>query len=152
MITPMIGSVEDLVNETKKELSEKSSKKLELDLKTAESVWKEHKKTLKSPSSKNILDNVKIKIIGDSIKIIVPNSVSKEEISQESGLYKKIREKFNNNDLIINIDVDRSVFPELQEKQGKKIYTMKEKYDHLVEKNPDLDYLINKLKLKIDHE
>jgi len=152
MITPMIGSVEDLVNETKKELSEKSSKKLELDLKTAESVWKEHKKTLESPSSKNILDNVKIKIIGDSIKIIVPNSVSKEEISQESGLYKKIREKFNNNDLIINIDVDRSVFPELQEKQGKKIYTMKEKYDHLVEKNPDLDYLINKLKLKIDHE
>ena len=115
-------------------------------------VWNTYKDSVTSPSTKVTLENIKIDIEGDSIHIIVPSSVSKEEISQEVHLYEKLRKKFNNNDLTISITVDRSHFPELEDLQSKKIYTMKEKYDHLMEKNPDLDYFVKKLNLKIDQD
>ena len=152
LLTPVIGSIDDLLKETQEELGQKPPDKIKLDLQLISEVWNSYKESVTSPSTKVTLENVKMEIDGEAIHIIVPSSVSKEEITQEVLLYEKLRKRFNNGDLAISITVDRSRFPELEDLQSKKIYTMKEKYDHLVEKNPDLDYLVKKLNLKIDQE
>ena len=152
LIAPSLGSVEELLLETQKEMGMKLPDKIELDIKSINEVWESHKESIRSPSTKATLEKVKISIVDESIKVIVPSSVSKEEIGQELQLYQKLREKFNNSDLNIIIDVDRSQFSNLEENQHPKMYTMKEKYAYLSDKNPELDNLVKKLKLKIDQE
>jgi hypothetical protein len=138
--------------ETQKEMGERTPEKLSLDMEKIKNIWIEHKKTVESPSTKATLEKVIIGIVDDSIQVIVPSNISKEEISQEIHLYQKLREKFNNIDLNVIIDVDRSRFPDLEANQSSKLYTMKEKYDYLSQKNPELDNLVKKLKLKVDQE
>ena len=113
-------------------------------------LWEQYKNDVTSPSTKVTLENVKIELIGEAIKLTVPSSVSKEEMIQETDLFHQIRRAFNNNDLDIAIEIDRMAFPELEEINSTKIYTLKEKYDHLMNKKPEVEYLVKKLKLKIE--
>ncbi len=152
MVSPNIGSIDDLINETKKELDQRAVEKIDLDLEKIEEIWNEYKASVNSPSTKVTLENVKIEIVENGVKVVVPSSVSKEEIAREMDLYQKIRENFNNSDLSINLEIDRASFPELEETNSKKIYTLKEKYDHLIKQNPEMDYLVKTLKLKIEQE
>ena len=148
----MLGSLEDLMAETEKELGNIITEKIELDLEVVRKVWNEHIEKVDSPSTKATLEKVITSISDEGIHVIVPSSVSKEEISQELQLYQNLRDRFNNNELNIIIDIDRSKFPDLIDNQGTKMYTMKEKYDYLSEKNPELANLVRKLKLKVDQE
>jgi hypothetical protein len=138
--------------ETEKELGNIITEKIELDLDVVRKVWNEHIEKVDSPSTKATLEKVITSVSDEGIHVIVPSSVSKEEISQELQLYQNLRDRFNNNELNIIIDIDRSKFPDLIDNQGTKMYTMKEKYDYLSEKNPELANLVRKLKLKVDQE
>lgn len=138
--------------ETEKELGNIITEKIELDLEVINKVWDEHIEKVDSPSTKATLEKVITSISDEGIHVIVPSSVSKEEISQELQLYQNLRDRFNNNELNIIIAIDRSKFPDLIDNQGTKMYTMKEKYDYLSEKNPELANLVRKLKLKVDQE
>ncbi len=148
----MLGSIDDLMAETEKEIRSIKSEKIELNIDQVKKVWDEHRGIVESPSTKVTLEKVLINISENSIHVIVPSSVSKEEISQEIQLYQKLRDEFNNNELNIIIDIDKSQFPDLLDTQGSKMYSMKEKYDYLSEKNPELNNLVEKLKLKVDQE
>ena len=150
LVSPNIASIDDLINETKKEIGQKSEEKIQLDLSRIGTIWEQYKNEVTSPSTKVTLENVKIELMGEALKLTVPSSVSKEEMIQETDLYHKIRTAFNNNDLDIEIEIDRLAFPELEEINSSKIYTLKEKYDHLMNKNQELEYLVKKLKLKIE--
>ncbi len=152
LLNPMLGSIDDLMAETEKEIRSIKSEKIELNIDQVKKVWDEYRSIVESPSTKVTLEKVLINISENSIHVIVPSSVSKEEISQEVQLYQKLRDEFNNNELNIIIDIDRSQFPDLLDTQGAKMYSMKEKYDYLSEKNPELNNLVKKLKLKVDQE
>ena len=152
LISPMLGSIDDLLEETEKELGEISEEPLKLDIEVVKSIWDEHIEKVESPSTKATLEKVLIDINDEAVHVIVPSSVSKEEISQELQLYQKLRDRFNNSELNIIIEIDRAQFPDLEDKQGSKMYTMKEKYDYLSKKNPELDNLVKILQLSIDQE
>ena len=148
----LLGSIDDLLEETQKELGNINDEVIPLDLETVKEVWNTHKESVESPSTKATLEKVIISIDDEVIHVIAPSTVSKEEIAQELHLYQKLRDKFNNKLLNIIIEVDRSQFPELSDQENTRMYTMKEKYDYLVKKNPELNNLVEALKLKVDQE
>lgn len=149
---PSLASIEDLIKETEEELGQKPPEKLPLNIEKVMEVWESHKALLESPSSKATMENTFVSIENESIMVVVPSSVSKEEINQQVDLYQKLRNAFNNNELNVIIDVDRSRFPDLADNSTIRMYTMKEKFDYLAEKNPELNNLVKVLNLKVDQE
>jgi DNA polymerase-3 subunit gamma/tau len=146
--TPSISSIDHLIESARKELANKKSEVKPLILLELEALWQEYLEQVESTTSKTIMGGVQLSIIEDRIVGYVPSSIAKEEIQQETALYTKIREHFNQNDLSIELVVDREKFPEVAETAIRKLYTTKEKYEHLKSINPLLDDFIDSLQLK----
>lgn len=147
-----ISSIDDHISRANETISAKSVAKKDVTQAEAESVWYDYASSLESPTLNTILKNVLIKTDKNGIKVLVPSSVAKEEIQQEVQLYGIVRAYFNRNDLKIEVIVDRSSFPDSEIKTQRKLVTAKEKYDHLINLNPDLDKLIDALNLKPDQD
>ena len=147
-----ISSIDDYISRANETISAKSVAKKDVTQAEAESVWYDYASSLESPTLNTILKNVLIKTDKNGIKVLVPSSVAKEEIQQEVQLYGIVRAYFNRNDLKIEVIVDRSSFPDSEIKTQRKLVTAKEKYDHLINLNPDLDKLIDALNLKPDQD
>lgn len=147
-----ISSIDDHISRANETISAKSIAIKDVTQAEAESVWNEYASSLESPTLNTILKNVLIKTDNNGIKVLVPSSVAKEEIQQEVQLYSTVRAYFNRNDLRIEVIVDRSSFPDSEIKTQRKLVTAKEKYDHLINLNPDLDKLIDALNLKPDQD
>ena len=147
-----ISSIDDHISRANETISAKSVAKKDVTQAEAESVWYDYASSLESPTLNTILKNVLIKTDKNGIKVLVPSSVAKEEIQQEVQLYGIVRAYFNSNDLKIEVIVDRSSFPDSEIKTQRKLVTAKEKYDHLINLNPDLDKLIDALNLKPDQD
>ena len=147
-----ISSIDDHISRANETISAKSVAKKDVTQAEAESVWYDYASSLESPTLNTILKNVLIKTDKNGIKVFVPSSVAKEEIQQEVQLYGIVRAYFNRNDLKIEVIVDRSSFPDSEIKTQRKLVTAKEKYDHLINLNPDLDKLIDALNLKPDQD
>ena len=147
-----ISSIDDHISRANETISAKSVAKKDVTQAEAESVWYDYASSLESPTLNTILKNVLIKTDKNGIKVLVPSSVAKEEIQQEVQLYGIVRAYFNRNDLRIEVIVDRSSFPDSEIKTQRKLVTAKEKYDHLINLNPDLDKLIDALNLKPDQD
>ena len=147
-----ISSIDDHISRANETISAKSVAKKDVTQAEAESVWYDYASSLESPTLNTILKNVLIKTDKNGIKVFVPSSVAKEEIQQEVQLYGIVRAYFNRNDLKIEVIVDRSSFPDSEIKTQRKLVSAKEKYDHLVNLNPDLDKLIDALNLKPDQD
>ena len=147
-----ISSIDDHISRANETISAKSVAKKDVTQAEAESVWYDYVSSLESPTLNTILKNVLIKTDKNGIKVLVLSSVAKEEIQQEVQLYGIVRAYFNRNDLKIEVIVDRSSFPDSEIKTQRKLVTAKEKYDHLVNLNPDLDKLIDALNLKPDQD
>ena len=147
-----ISSIDDYISRANETISAKSVAKKDVTQAEAESVWYDYASSLESPTLNTILKNVLIKTDKNGIKVFVPSSVAKEEIQQEVQLYGIVRAYFNRNDLKIEVIVDRSSFPDSEIKTQRKLVTAKEKYDHLINLNPDLDKLIDALNLKPDQD
>lgn len=146
--TPSISSIDHLIESAKKELANKKSEARPLILSEIEDVWREYVEQVESTTAKTIIGGVLLSIKEDRIVGHVPSSIAKEEIQQETALYSKIRKHFNQNDLSIELVVDRARFPEVAETAVKKLYTTKEKYEHLKSINPLLEDFIDRLQLK----
>ena len=143
--TPTISSVEDLLKAARTKVANKSTVKRTLVLEEITDLWQTYSDHIPSPTTQVILKNVYIKIDGGSILVTVPSMVAKEEIQQEAVLYSQLRDHFNMKDLVINVQIDRAQFPDLEERKVKKYLSAKEKYDHLKEKNPLIDQLIDEM-------
>ncbi len=147
-----ISSIDDHISRASEAINAKSNAKKEVTQAEVEAVWNEYASSLESPTLTTILKNVLIKTDKNDIKVLVPSSVAKEEIQQEVQLYSTVRAYFNRHDQRIEVLVDRSSFPDSEIKTQRKLVTAKEKYDHLVNLNPDLDKLIDALNLKPDQD
>ncbi len=148
--TPSISSIEDLLKEAEVEISSNEDAQKEVNIKDVDEVWNNYVSGIDSATTSGILNTVIRKVVDGKILISVPSNIAKEEIQQEAQLYANLRDHFNQNDLEIKIDVDRTQFPDLVEASTTKVVTPKEKYDHLKALNPLVDQLIEKLDLKLD--
>ena len=148
--TPNISSLEDVLKKAEEQVAVNGIGPSDLNMDDIESIWSSYIEQHESSTTSAILNTVLKEIVEDKIVITVPSNIAKEEIQQETDLYAKLREHFNQGDLIIQINVDRQSFPDIQENQSKKLYTPKEKYDHLKSVNPLVDDLISSLDLKLE--
>ncbi len=150
--SPHISSIDALISQAQEEINNKTNSQKELNIDEVNTIWMEYARQQESPTSSSILKNVKLSIEDKKIIGSVPSTIAKEEIQQETGLYSILRDHFNQNDLNIEINVNRELFPDSEIKVEKKLYTAKEKYDHLIKINPLLDDLIDTLRLQPDQD
>ncbi len=145
------SSLDELIKSAEQKLASTKSETKPLDIDVIHTLWQEYTTTVESITTKGILENVVTEIVNDGLSIFVPTTVAKEELHQEIDLFSKIRNHFGRHDMQIMVKVDRDKFPDFHIELPKKLYSAKEKYDYLVNKNPVLLDLIQALDLKLDN-
>ena len=85
----------------------------------------------------------------NTIVVTVGTTLAKEIILQEKEIIQHIRNYFKKLDLMIEIEIDTSLAPELKPAKAKPL-SAKEKYDKLVSENPAMDELRKRLHLRLD--
>jgi DNA polymerase-3 subunit gamma/tau len=150
--TPLISSVDELIASAQSQIDTTNHERRSLDLDEITEMIIAYGAGKDSPTTKAILNQSIVEIVGEEIRIFVPTTIAREEIQQEVELFGHIREHFNQHDLLIDVTVDRDKFPDIELITQKKMFTPKEKYDHLVNKNPLIADLISALNLKVDQE
>jgi len=150
--TPAISNIDSLLQGIKKERDlDKQVGKKEITLEDVLQVWHEYKEKTTIPSTRGVLEKSILSLENNGIIITVASVIGKEIIQQEIGLMQEIRSSLRNNDLDITIQVDKSQFPEVEINLPKKYLSFKEKYDLMLEKNPELEKLVSILDLKKDN-
>lgn len=97
--------------------------------------------------------NTFIQVEGKSIKVAVPTLFIKELVLHETELIAEIRSQFQAEDLVLNVDVKKELFPEYEELSAIKTkLTSREIYQKMVTKNPALKELVVTLGLKPEGE
>ena len=108
-------------------------------------IWSNYSEHNPSKSVQSALNLAILNLERKTISIKVPTIVSKEMILQESNLIDKLRED-------LEIDVDKSLFPDFEDTKPVQLLTQKEKYMLMLEKNQSLGSFTKKLGLKLDTE
>lgn len=150
-LIPSISSLDDIIKRAEANVAETQQIQKQVTIEACRQIWSAYVAELGSPTIIAILNNVQLELNADGqLRAIVPSNIAREEIQQETALYSKLREYFNQQDLNISIVVDRSQFDGLEELDKTKPSTPKDKYEHLRAINPLIDDLIDQLGLKLD--
>ncbi|MFT6807250.1 MAG: DNA polymerase-3 subunit gamma/tau [Saprospiraceae bacterium] len=148
---PSISSLDAILKQAEAQVASTTNQRNELTQEECEEIWNQYTESIESPTVKGILANVQLEINKENqLQAYVPSNIAKEEIQQETLLYSQLRDHFNQQDLAIEISVDREKFEGLEEEEKLKPASPKEKYAHLKAINPLIDDLIDKLDLKLD--
>lgn len=116
------------------------------DEETAQKVWSAYAAHLRNRGQMilaSIMDADQPKVNGNTFKLRFPNQSMKEDLEKEQGsILEHLKRELNNYEINISIAVDKSV-------QKKYVFTEKEKYEKLVEKNPAVDLLRRSFDLEL---
>jgi hypothetical protein len=115
-------------------------------------IWTTYKENQSSKSVQSALHHVILSLESKTLGIIVPNQLSKDMILQESNLIDRLRIEGGEMSLLLNIVIDKSMFPELEDQKPVQTLTQKDKYMQYLELNPHLGNLTQELGLKLDNE
>lgn len=135
-----------LAEQTKAEARKKISIELVRD------IWNTYAINNPSKSVQSALNLAVIDLNNKTISGKVPTQVTRDMILQENGLLEQLRNELGVNDLIFEIEVDKSLFPDFEELKPIQSMTQKEKYLLMLQKNPSLGSFTKKLGLKLDTE
>lgn len=101
-------------------------------------VWNEYEDILRKKGQHNLATLMAIdtpKVIDSTIHLTLPSDTGKRELeSQQFELLKFIRKQLNNFEISLDIDVS-------DEMEKQYVYSPREKFEKLVEKNPNLELL-----------
>ncbi len=125
-------------------------KNIHIDL--VKKIWSQYAENNPSKSVQSALNLAIIELSDKTISVRVPTQVSKDMILQESNLLNQLRNDLGVSDLVFDIEIDKSLFPDFEENKPVTIMTQKEKYIHMLEKNPSLGSFTKKFGLKLDTE
>lgn len=147
--TPSLSSLTELKASISKKLDIQIEKK-EITQVELEKVWKQILEEIKSPSVKASLINSLVRIEKESIIVTVGTVLSKEMLLSEKDIVEKVRQHFNAQGLLMEIEIDTGLSPEEVKVEKPRPLTAKEKYEKLVEQNPAVNDLRIRLHLRID--
>lgn len=151
-VLPKINSLEALVQQVAAEEAENASKGEEMTDENLKRVWQEYINEVESQATSTSLKNAIVHFREREVVVFVPSSIAKETIIQETALIKKIRQTFNVPDLPLQIEIDVKKFPNFNVVKKPKIMGTREKYEKLVEINPDISKLTQRFELTPDNE
>lgn len=144
-------SIEALRADIRKQEKIKAASRKILSVENIQKIWNEYIEATTSKSVQAALQLAKLSIDGFIIQITVPNQVNKDMVLQETNLLDRLRDDLALPELVFNVQTDISQFPDYQENKFVPTLSQKDKYLQMLEKNPDLRLLTQKLGLKIDH-
>jgi hypothetical protein len=136
-----------------KEEAAKAALNIEVTTEGVQKVWKQYCENHSSKSIQTALNTTVIDLVDNAIIAYTPTNYIKELIAHETKLMEEIRSSLHKDDLILNVKVDLTKFPDYQETSAVKTrLSNREIYQVMSEKNPLLPQLVAKLKLKLDGE
>lgn len=144
-------SLDSILNEVIKEEKSKPVAEVALDVDSIQEIWGEYTTEVSSQSTKSVLNKAMLSLHGRKLVVKVPTNISRDMILHEKSLFELIREKVLVADLEVEVEVDADLFPEEMLEKPKKLMNEKEKHAFLVERNPLLHTLIEKLDLRPDN-
>lgn len=148
--TPSFSNLDALVNQVQQEEEAKREAAKLLTIERINEIWQEYMEKNESASVKVALKNSFRSLTGKSIHITVPSENAKNIILQEDKLKDRMRVEMGTPDLVFDLIVDNSKFPDVQLAKPKKLYNNAEKYALMLEQNPKLDTLKTRFELKVD--
>lgn len=146
--TPSMISLQELEEEIRDEDS-KHGEGVAFETENLTIAWNAYLEKTTSQSVRAVLNAALTRIEQNTIVVTVGTTLAKEIILQEKDIIQHIRNYFNKLDLMIEIEIDTSLAPELKPIKAKPL-SAKEKYDKLVSVNPAMDELRKRLHLRLD--
>lgn len=144
-------SIESLRADIRKQDKIKAASRKALSVESIQQIWNEYIEASSSKSVQTALQLAKLSIDGFNIIISVPNQVNKDMVLQETNLLDRLRDELAIPELVFNVQTDISQFPNYQENKFVPTLSPKDKYLQMLENNPNLHILTQKLGLKIDN-
>jgi DNA polymerase III subunit gamma/tau len=147
--TPSLLSAAAIRARLKEQEKDKNATKKELTFDEVNAVWQEYRNNVSSMSTKTALGHTHFIVDRHIIKVYTPSTYIKERVMQESDLIAQLRTSFFREDLVLDITVDKTKFPDYEDQTVVKTkLTTRETYDAMVKKNPALEDFIKELQLK----
>lgn len=147
-----ISDINAIRESIKKDELSKAEARKNISIELVKEIWNKYKEYNPSKSVQSALKLAVLNLSGKTISGKVPTQVSKDMILQESPLLDKLRNDLGISDLIFEIEVDKSLFPDFEETKPIQAMTQREKYLAMLEKNPSLGSFTKKFGLKLDTE
>ncbi len=134
------------------QIEEKQKKENLLELKQESFLifWNQLIAEQKSNSLRMFMSQAEITVTQQNIAIKVGSAMSREALRHDLKLDERIRMSFREENVIATIEVDNAMAEREEKSQTKRLYSGKEKWEMLVEANPKLAELKEKLELTID--
>ena len=136
----------------KKEEQTKAEARKNISIELVKEIWQKYSEYNPSKSVQSALNLAVLSLSGQTISGKVPTQVSKDMILQETALLDKLRNELGISNLIFEIEVDKSLFPDFEDNKPVQAMTQREKYLLMLEKNPSLGSFTKKFGLKLDTE
>lgn len=145
-----LSSLDSLMDQVLKEEEAKKEARKAMSIELVDKIWLDYIEANESPSVKVALKSSFRSLEGRTITVKVGSENGKNIILQEDRLKDQLREKLGAEDLILEVVVDRELFPEMEQEKPKTLYSNREKYELMNGKNPLLAELRMRFDLKID--
>ena len=148
--TIRISSIDAIRQSIKQAEQTKAEARKNVSLEGIQNIWDNY--TEHNPS-KSVQSALKLAVLGfddKTIKVFVPAQITKDMILQEKDLMDRLRLELGIADLVLNVEINKSLFPEMEEAKPVQIMTQREKYAFMLEKNPHLGSFTKKFGLKLD--
>ncbi|MFZ1749430.1 MAG: DNA polymerase III subunit gamma/tau [Saprospiraceae bacterium] len=128
----------------------KAKARKNISIEQVKEIWESHAEHNPSKSVQSALHIAIIHLEEKVISAKVPTQVSKDLILQESILWDKLRNQLGMSDLVFDIEIDKSLFPDFEDNKPVQAMTQRERYILMLEKNPTLGSFTQKFGLKLD--
>ncbi|MBK8621824.1 MAG: DNA polymerase III subunit gamma/tau [Saprospiraceae bacterium] len=146
------GNVDAIRQKIIEDEAKKADSRKNLHVEAVKNIWQLYTENNPSMSVQLALKNTDIHLEKTTVRVYVPNNVSRDLILQEGHLIDKLREELGTPELALQIEVDKLRFPEIEEIKANATLTQREKFQMMTEKNEHLQELIKSLGLKLDTE
>jgi DNA polymerase III subunit gamma/tau len=147
-----ISDINAIRESIKKDELSKAEARKNISIELVKEIWNKYTEYNTSKSVQSALKQAVLHLSGKTISVKVPTQISKDMVLQESPLLDKLRNDLGISDLIFEIEVDKSLFPDFEETKPIQAMTQREKYLAMLEKNPSLGSFTKKFGLKLDTE
>lgn len=148
---PKLGNIDQLKSRIIEEEKQRKENLIAFNEESALAFWNQLLESELSASLKAFMKLAVCKVEAHAMRILVGNVIARETIRAELKLDEHIRNTFADKNIRVYIEIDPSL-AEMESKKPIKYYTALEKWELMVQKNPNLVKFKEKLQLKLDED
>ncbi len=147
---PTLTTLDKLESMIKEHDEENGDKSKGMNLDQIRALWMDYAGRCSSPSIRQTLKQARLELDDKTIKVQLSKVLDKNTVLQETKLMDEIRAHYNDYDISLSINIVKEDTEEVPIK--KPFLSDKEKYEKMVEQNPDLTTLIHRFDMRIVQE